>query len=181
MPCDGAVHKGEGRVDESSLTGESEAVLKREGADVLSGTPVVEGLIFVRARKVGRTTFIAQVARLIESAQSCKAPIQQFADRVSAVFVPLIIAFSVCTFILWYTACIFGFVPSEWLADGKFVFSFLFANAVLVVACPCALGLATPTAVLVGTGVGAKMGVLIKGGGVLERCHKVFAPLIFQR
>lgn len=116
---------------------------------------------------------MTQVAKLVEAAQASKAPIQHYADRVASFFVPFILLLSLSTFAVWYLCCILRLVPTEWHADGPFMFSFLFANAVLVVACPCALGLATPTAVLVGTGVGARMGVLIKGGGVLETCHKV--------
>ncbi len=114
-----------------------------------------------------------QVAKLVEEAQSSKAPIQHFADRIASIFVPAIVALSLLTFLGWYACCLLSLVPFEWTQHEPFVFSFLFANAVLVVACPCALGLATPTAVLVGTGVGARMGILIKSGTAIELAHKV--------
>lgn len=173
LPCDGTVSWGQGLCDESMVTGESVPVLKVEGDEVLAGTPITDGMIFVTATRVGDNTYISQIVNLVESAQAAKAPIQKIADRVAAVFVPCVVFLAIVTFTSWYVCCLLGVVPIEWIHHEPFVFSFLFANAVLVVACPCALGLATPMAVMVGTGMGAKMGILIKSGAALELAHKV--------
>eukprot|EP00854_Cymbomonas_tetramitiformis_P026885 gene26885-33052_t len=118
-------------------------------------------------------TSLSQIVRLVEDAQMAKAPIQEFADKVSGVFVPVVVLLSMSTFILWFVAGSTGWYPLRWNVDDPFSFSLLFGISVLVIACPCALGLATPTAVMVGTGVGATNGILIKGGDALERCANV--------
>jgi Cu+-exporting ATPase len=171
VPADGAVAAGRSHVDESMLTGESAPVRKAPGDAVFGGTVVVGGPLLVRATRVGGDAALAQIARLVGAAQMSKAPVQAFADRVSAVFVPTVLALSLATFCAWFVAGSAGLYPRAWLPPGHsvFLFSLLFAIAVVVIACPCALGLATPTAVMVGTGVAARMGVLVKGGEALER------------
>ncbi|GAB4815110.1 hypothetical protein N2152v2_002156 [Parachlorella kessleri] len=174
IPTDGVVEDGSSYVDESMLTGESEPVCKMEGAAVIGGTVNVGGPLRIRASRVGADTALAQIVRLVESAQLSKAPIQAFADRVSAVFVPAVVALALLTWLLWFLAGELGWFPATWLPPGHscFMFALMFGIAVLVIACPCALGLATPTAVMVGTGVAATHGILIKGGEALERaCH----------
>jgi len=124
---------------------------------------------------VGSDTALSQIVRLVENAQLSKAPIQVYADRVSSIFVPVVLVMALVTWLAWYLSGINGGYPEEWLPQGHnyFLFSLLFGIAVLVIACPCALGLATPTAVMVGTGIGAQLGILIKGGDALERAHKI--------
>ncbi|HEX3041174.1 MAG TPA: heavy metal translocating P-type ATPase [Solirubrobacterales bacterium] len=156
IATDGVVESGASAVDQSLVTGESVPVEVGPGEEVVGATINVGGRIVVRATRVGEDTALAQIARLVTEAQSGKAPVQRLADRVSAVFVPVVIALAVGTL---------GF----WLADGAGAsFAFTAAVAVLIIACPCALGLATPTALLVGTGRGAQLGLLIKGPEVLE-------------
>lgn len=182
VPCDGEVVAGsEGEVDESLVTGESLPVPKRPGAKVVGGSVLVDGLLYVRAERVGEETLLAQVAGLVAEAQGSKAPMQLLADRIAGVFVPAIVALAMLTFFVWYTCCELQLVPHEWMVHSSpGLFAFLFANAVLVVACPCALGLATPTAVMVGTGVGARLGVLIKSGAALEKMRGVTA-VVFDK
>ncbi|OQR89319.1 copper-transporting ATPase, partial [Thraustotheca clavata] len=172
VPADGIVTFGEGRLDESMLTGESKPVKKQVGATVLGATVNVDGLFHMRVTGVGKDTALSQIVRLVEDAQTSKAPIQAYADKIASVFVPVVVGLSLLTFIVWYFLTSFGYVAAP--ADtSNFLFSFNFAISTLVVACPCALGLATPTAVMVGTGVGASHGILIKGGEPLEVAHKV--------
>ena len=175
VPVDGLVLPGgAAAVDESLITGESGGVEKRAGDGVVGGSVVLAGALRMRCARIGEDTFLAQVVRLIEEAQASKAPIQATADRVAAVFVPAILVLAALTFVAWYAACLVGRVPPALVTAGSpAIFALLFANAVLVVACPCALGLATPTAVMVGTGVGARLGVLIKSGAALEMLHRV--------
>ncbi|MDW5594693.1 heavy metal translocating P-type ATPase [Conexibacter stalactiti] len=161
VATDGVVEEGSSAVDQSLLTGESVPVEKRPGDDVAGATVNAGGRLVVRATKVGADTALAQIARLVSDAQSGKAPVQRLADRVSGVFVPIVIALAVATL---------GF----WLGAGESAtFAFTAAVAVLIIACPCALGLATPTALLVGTGRGAQLGLLIKGPEVLESTRAV--------
>jgi Cu+-exporting ATPase len=163
IPTDGVVLEGRSTVDESMLTGESMPVVKAEGDEVFGGTINNEGFLTFRATKVGSETALAQIIRLVEEAQGSKAPIQRVADRLAAVFVPVVLVIAALTFLLWY-----------YLApNAGFSQALLNCVAVLVIACPCAMGLATPTAVMVGTGVGAEHGILIKGGESLERAHDV--------
>lgn len=169
IPCDGVVVRGEGLVDQSMITGESFPVRKEAGNDAVGATIVKEGLVFVQATRLGEESTLSQIVRLMEEAQSNKAPIESLADQISRVFVPAVIAVSLVTFIAWLAAAKTGSYPKSWEgSDGEYLFSAKFALAVLVIACPCALGLATPTAVLVGTGVGASLGILIKGGSPFQ-------------
>ena len=173
IALDGIVEMGETAVDESMLTGESELIEKRVGDEVFGGTLNHSGLIHVRVSRCGDDTTLNQIIALVEEAQTKKAPIQRYADKVSGVFVPVIIGISLVVFVVWFSLAQTNTIPANWILESNFLFAFLFAVAVLVVACPCALGLATPTAVMVGTGVGATLGILIKGASVLERVHTV--------
>ena len=161
IPTDGVVVEGESAIDQSLLTGESLPVEVAAGADVAGATINTYGRLVVRATKVGAETALSQIARLVEAAQSGKAPVQRLADRVSAVFVPVVIVIAVVTLAGWLAA---GASASE---------AFTAAVAVLIIACPCALGLATPTALMVGTGRGAQLGIVIKGPEVLERTRTI--------
>lgn len=179
IPVDGVVVEGRSSVDESMLTGESIPVEKHEGDTVIGATMNKLGALRFRATKVGRDTALAQIIRLVEDAQGSKAPIQRFADRISSVFVPAVVAIAFVTFAVWlflgpamFPGAIGEFTP--------FVKALLVATAVLVIACPCALGLATPTAIMVGTGKGAENGILIKSGEALETTHEVDA-IIFDK
>lgn len=172
FPADGRVLVGRSAADESMITGESMPVSKSPGDVVIGGTVNRSGLVLALAVDVGADSMLSKVVRLIEDAQVAKAPIQAYADRVSAVFVPAVVAIATVTWITWFACASTGATPAAWTdAEGEFLFSFLFAITVLVIACPCALGLATPTAVMVGTGLGARHGVLIKGGRPLETAH----------
>jgi Cu+-exporting ATPase len=162
VPVDGILIQGASAVDESMITGESIPVEKTKGSLVIGATINKHGSFTFRATKVGTNTVLSQIIKLIEEAQGKKAPIQRFADAVAAYFVPIVIALSIITFIIWY-----GVVGQT------FAFSLLAAISVVVIACPCALGLATPTAIMVGTGKGAQHGILIKGGDALEMAHKI--------
>ena len=161
VPVDGVVVEGASAVDESMLTGESVPVDKTPGDKVAGATINASGLLDVRATAVGADTALAQIVRLVEDAQASKAPVQALADRISAVFVPVVAAIAVTSFTGW------------WLIGGDPAAGLLAGVAVLIIACPCALGLATPTAIMVGTGRGAAMGILIKGGEVLQRSTRV--------
>ncbi len=162
LAVDGVVIEGHSAVDESMLTGESLPVDKEPGDEVIGGTINKQGLLKFEATRVGAETALAQIIRLVEEAQGSKAPIQRLADRVSAVFVPAVIAVALITFLAWYFIGGVGFTESM-----------LYMVAVLVIACPCALGLATPTAIMVGTGKGAEQGILFKNSEALERAHEL--------
>jgi Cu+-exporting ATPase len=157
VAVDGVVERGASSVDESMLTGESRPVAKREGSRVFAGTVNTDGVLHARAAAVGAATLLAGIVRLVAQAQGSKAPIQRLADRVSGVFVPIVIGIAAVTF------------AGTWLVTDDAVRALVHAVAVLVIACPCALGLATPTAIIVGTGRGAALGVLIRNAAALER------------
>ena len=161
IPVDGTVQEGLSAVDESMLTGESIPVEKSSGSIVVAGSINKNGTFRFEAEKVGADTALAHIIQLVEDAQGSKAPIAKLADTVSGVFVPAVFGIAVVTFIVWM------------LVNGEFVWSLRAFISVLVIACPCALGLATPTAIMVGTGKGAELGILIKGGEALEIAHKV--------
>lgn len=161
IPVDGIITKGNSSVDESMLTGESIPVEKKSGDKVVGASINKQGSFIFKTTRVGDETTLAQIIRMVEEAQGSKAPIQRLADKVSNVFVPTIVAIALITFIGWY------------LKGAPFAEALMHTSAVLVVACPCALGLATPTAIMVGTGVGANKGILIRGGEHLELAGKV--------
>ncbi|MEZ6015999.1 MAG: heavy metal translocating P-type ATPase [Planctomycetota bacterium] len=165
VPCDGVVIEGESAVDESLLTGESMPVDKRVGDEVVGGALNQSGALAVRIERTGEDTVVARIAAAVEAAQGSRAPIARLADRVSAVFVPVVLGLALLTFVTWLA------LGSG--SDARFATALERAVAVLVIACPCALGLATPAAVAVGTGRGAELGVLFKGGAVLEAAARV--------
>ena len=169
IPVDGIIVEGYSSVNESMITGESIPVDKNVNDNVIGGTINKQGAFKFKATKIGKNTILSGIIKLIEDAQGRKAPIQRFADNVSAYFVPVVILISILTFSSWY-----------YLFDAELSFALVTAVAVLVIACPCALGLATPTAIMVGTGKGAKNGILIKGGDSLETAHKL-KYLIFDK
>ncbi|KAH9315842.1 hypothetical protein KI387_024469, partial [Taxus chinensis] len=175
VPADGTVIWGSSHVNESMITGESTPVSKEVGGTVIGGTMNLNGALHIEATRIGSDAVLSQIVRLVETAQMTKAPIQKFADYVASVFVPVVVTLAFVTWMCWYLAGALGTYPDEWLppTTDHFVFALMFAISVLVIACPCALGLATPTAVMVATGVGATNGVLIKGGDALERAQKV--------
>jgi Cu+-exporting ATPase len=161
IPVDGEVISGFSSVDESMLTGESLPVEKGAGSTVIGATINLTGSFRFIARSIGKDTMLAGIIKLVEEAQGAKAPIQRLADRVAGVFVPVVIVVALITFSVWY------------FTGQSFTFSLLNFIAVLIIACPCAMGLATPTAIMVGTGRAAEKGVIFRGGDILERCAKV--------
>jgi Cu+-exporting ATPase len=163
IPVDGIVAKGKSAVDESMITGESMPVNKEAGDEVIGATINKTGSFQFRTTKVGKDTALAQIIKLVRDAQGSKAPIQRLADVIAGYFVPIVISIAIATFVIWFN---FGHSPALTIALMNFV-------AVMIIACPCALGLATPTAVMVGTGKGAERGILIKGGESLETAHKL--------
>jgi Cu+-exporting ATPase len=167
LPTDGEVVSGESAVDESMLTGESAPVPKRAGARVIGGTINRTGALRYRATTLGSDSVLAQIVRLMRDAQGSRAPIQNLADRISSVFVPVVVSIAVVTFAVWYAA---GAMTGS---AAPAVHAFAAAVAVLIIACPCAMGLAVPTAVMVATGRGAEAGVLIKGGDALQRAGTI--------
>jgi len=179
IPVDGTVTEGQSAVDESMLTGESMPVDKKPGDSVYGATINSNGHFCFRAEKVGNETALAQIIKLVEDAQGSKAPIAQMADIVSGYFVPVVCAIALVAGIAWFVATSAGIVN---LPDGKSIteFALTIFISVLVIACPCALGLATPTAIMVATGKGAENGILIKGGEALETAHKI-QTIVFDK
>ena len=180
IPVDGIVLAGLSSVDESMITGESIPVEKGEGEPLIGATINQRGLLHMQATKVGADTVLASIIRMVEQAQGSKAPIQRLADTISGIFVPIVLVIAALTFIAW---AIIGNVTAATTAgmmgaSNPWIIAIIAAVAVLVVACPCALGLATPTAIMVGTGKGAEQGILIKGGESLERIQAVRAVLL---
>ncbi len=168
IPVDGIVAAGHSSVDESMVTGESIPVEKKEKDEVIGATINKSGFLKIKTAKIGKDTVLSQIIKMVEEAQGSKAPIQRLADKISSVFVPVVILIAVGAFGFWY------------LTGSPFLFAFTVLIAVLIIACPCALGLATPTAIMVGTGKGAENGILIKGGEALETAHKI-NTIIFDK
>lgn len=168
IPVDGIITEGSSAIDESMLTGESLPVDKKVGDEVIGATINKHGSFKFRATKVGKDTALAQIIKIVEEAQGSKAPIQRIADVISGYFVPGVVVIAVITFLAWYF----------WGAPGDFPRALTYFTAVLVIACPCALGLATPTSIMVGTGRGAEMGILFKGGEHLEKAHRLTAVVL---
>jgi len=166
VPVDGIIIEGNSSLDESMLTGESLPVEKKAGDTVIGATINKFGTFKFKAIKIGKDTALSQIIKMVEDAQGTKAPIQKIADKVSGIFVPIVISIAIVTFIIWL------------LTTGDFNRAIISAVAVLVIACPCALGLATPTAIMVGTGKGAEYGILIKGGEHLETAYKLKAVVL---
>jgi len=169
IPVDGIIVEGSSTVDESMLTGESIPVEKKIGDKVFGGTVNKEGVFKFRAEKIGKETVLAQIIKLVEEAQTQKAPIQRVADRVTNFFVPIVVIIALSAFVVWY------FVLGK-----PFLFALTVLVSVLVIACPCALGIATPTAIMVGTSKGAENGILIKGGEYLEKVREL-DTLVFDK
>ena len=169
IPVDGEVIEGFTTINESMLTGESMPVEKNQGNKVFSGTVNTTGNIKIKAQKIGRDTLLAQIIKSVEEAQTVKPPIQRFADKIAAIFVPTVLIIAILTFVLWFL--ISGFNLEKSLIN---------MIAVLVIACPCALGLATPTAIMVGTGKGAEFGILYKNSEALENLQKIQA-VVFDK
>lgn len=166
VPLDGVVKSGEGGVDESMLTGESLPVEKAEGAEVIGGSISVSGALYVEITRIGKDTTLSKIIRFVEDAQGKKAPISKTADKVAGMFVPVVICIAVAALIVWL------------LAGKDFAFALKVFTSVLVIACPCAMGLATPTAIIVGTGLGAQHGILIRSGEALETTHKTAVAVL---
>lgn len=161
IPVDGEIIKGESSIDESMVTGESEPVKKTVGDMVIGATINKTGSFQFRATRIGKDTFLAQIIDLVKQAQTSKAPIQKLADRITGIFVPIVGAIALITFLVW------------WLLGQNFTLALIASINVLIIACPCALGLATPTSIMVGTGLGANHGILVKDAGSLERACKI--------
>jgi len=162
IPLDGEIVEGQTAVDESMLTGESLPVDKKEGDSVFGATLNQQGAVKVRVTKIGQYTILAQIIRMVEEAQNTKAPIQHLADKISGIFVPIVLGLAVLTFLVWY-----------FVLGASFGIALTNMVAVLIISCPCALGIATPTAIMVGAGRGAARGILIKGGEFLEKAKKI--------
>jgi Cu+-exporting ATPase len=190
IPVDGVIVHGTALVDESLVTGESLPQSKQVGAPVISGSINLNGIILIRATRVGKDTTLSQIVKLVESAQTTKAPVQHYADRVAAYFVPMIFFVAIVTLFVWLIIGVirpsiivkYHHVPKGRSSNLELTIEFAFqcALTVLSIACPCSLGLAAPTAVMVGTGVGARNGILIKSGEALENAHKV-SHVVFDK
>ncbi|XP_072963273.1 copper-transporting ATPase HMA4-like [Typha angustifolia] len=182
VPVDGIVIKGQSHVNESMITGEARPIAKRLGDKVIGGTVNENGCILVRATHVGSETALSQIVQLVEAAQLARAPVQKLADKISRFFVPAVVIAAFLTWLGWLIPGEAHLYPRWWIpkAMDGFELALQFGISVLVVACPCALGLATPTAVMVATGKGASQGVLIKGGNALEKANKVKA-VVFDK
>ena len=170
IATDGVVIDGESWVDESMITGEPMPVFKKKGDKVIGGAINKEGMLIFKAQKIGGETLLSQIIKLVKEAQASKAPIQRLADMVASYFVPAVLILAIVTFVFWYL-----FAPSN-----NLITAMLNAISVLIIACPCAMGLATPTAVMVGTGIGAQNGILIKDASSLELLGKVKA-VVFDK
>ena len=168
VPVDGVLVEGSSALDEAMLTGEAMPVTKGKGDEVIGATLNTTGSFVMRATRVGSETALAQIVEMVRRAQGSKAPIQRLADRISGIFVPIVLVVAAATFAIWW---IFGPEPKLTLALAAFI-------TVVIIACPCAMGLATPTAIMVGTGRGAEAGILVRGGEALENAHRVTAVIL---
>ena len=184
IPIDGIVLEGTSAIDESMITGESIPVSKENGSKVIGATINKNGFLKIKAEKVGKDTVLSHIVKLVEEAQASKAPVQKLADKVAAIFVPFVVLVALGTFSIWYLLYsvfnIAGLPSITSLGYDPFLFSFLTSIAVVMIACPCALGLATPTSIMVGTGKGAEYGILIKGAEALESAHKL-TTVVFDK
>jgi Cu+-exporting ATPase len=176
VPVDGIISKGETSIDESMITGESIPVEKKVGDDVIGASINKTGYFNIRATRLGRDSVLSNIIKLVDEAQGSKAPVQRLADKVAGIFVPTVIAIASIAFFLWW---LFG-ESFTTLPTGPFLFAMMIFIAVMIIACPCALGLATPTAIMVGTGKGAELGILIKGGEILEGVQRL-DTIIFDK
>ncbi|KAI8373026.1 E1-E2 ATPase-domain-containing protein [Radiomyces spectabilis] len=177
IPCDGKIWRGTTTTDESMITGESVPVNKQKNDNVITATINLSSPVYIRAIRVGSDTTLSRIIQMVQDAQaSAKAPIEKLADQISSVFVPVVIALAIITYVVWQIASVKNLYPEDWLPEGetKTIFSIMLGVSVLVIACPCGLGLASPTAVMVGTGIAARYGVLVKGGGyALEMANRI--------
>ena len=188
IPTDGVVVKGESAVDESMVTGESLPIDKKKNDKVIGATVNQDGILYIKATKVGKDTFLANVIKLVEEAQGSKVPIQEFADKITSYFVPIVIGVAILTFVIWIIfpnfmkniAGFFDFLPWINFSVGNVALALFAAIAVLVIACPCALGLATPTALMVGSGMGAKRGILIRKGEAIQTMKEI-KTIVFDK
>jgi Cu+-exporting ATPase len=184
IPADGTVTRGESYLDESMVTGEAMPILKKKGALLMAGTVNGAGRLEFVVTRAGRDTQLSQIVRLVQEAQTSRAPIQRLADTVAGYFVPIIITLGLATFVSWMVLShVLPYPPKVFMdhaSGGKLMVCVKLCIAVIVFACPCALGLATPTAVMVGTGVGAEQGILVKGGAALETATKV-SHVVFDK
>jgi len=168
IPTDGVVTKGESSVDESMVTGESLPVEKLKGCKVIGATINQDGILYVKAEKVGKDTFLAHIVKLVEEAQGTKVPIQKLADRITSIFVPIILIIAILSFVVW------------WISTGEISKSVGVAISVLVIACPCSLGLAVPISLMVGSGMGAKRGILIRKGEAIQTMKEI-KTIVFDK
>lgn len=188
IPTDGVVVKGESAIDESMVTGESLPIDKKKNDRVIGATLNQDGILYIKATKVGKDTFLANIIKLVEEAQGSKVPIQEFADKITAYFVPVVIVIAILTFIAWLIfpnfmqniAGFFDFLPWINFSVGTIALALFASIAVLVIACPCALGLATPTALMVGSGMGAKRGILIRKGEAIQTMKEI-KTIVFDK
>jgi Cu+-exporting ATPase len=176
VPCDGTILRGHGFVDESMVTGEACPVEKEPGSSVICGTCLLDGVLYIEATKVGSDTSLSHIIRMVQNAQMSKPMIQKYADYVAGRFVPSVILLALICFVVWAILGATNSYPEAWRGTySRLSFAMNFFVATVLISCPCALGLATPTAILVASGVGAQRGILVKGGDVLESCGKVRA------
>ncbi len=189
IPTDGIVIEGESSVDESMATGESMPVHKKKGSEAIGATVNQEGLLKIKATKIGKDTFLSQVIKMVEECQGTKVPIQEFADKITSYFVPAVLLIATVTFILWMAVPDFIGVIANWAESflpwvdptlGVFTLAIFATVAVLVIACPCALGLATPTALMVGSGLGAENGIIIRKGEAIQTLKDVHT-IVFDK
>ena len=175
IPVDGKIYEGNSSVDESMLTGESVPVEKKEKDEVFGATLNKTGFFKMKVTRLGKDATLAQIIKLVKEAQGSKAPVQKLADKIAGIFVPSVMGIAVFSFLFWL---IFGKSMVE-IPVSPFTFALMTFISVLIIACPCALGLATPTAIMVGIGLGAKIGILIKNGEALEKIENIDTCLLY--